>query len=59
MNKKFSEWHLFEMEIFCNIINVFTDSFDEFNATLSNKSNNFIQKRKKSLLIPNIWMVMI
>ncbi len=56
MNKKFSEWHLFEMEIFCNIINVFTGSFDEFNATLSNKSNNFIQKRKKSLLIPNIWM---
>ncbi len=33
MNKKFQrtaftkEQHLFEMEIFCNIINVFTDTF--------------------------------
>ncbi len=45
MNKKSSEWHLFEMEIFCNIINVSTDTFDEFNATLLNKSNNSFKKK--------------
>ncbi len=32
----------------CNIINVFTVTFDQFNATL----------RHKILLTPNVWMVM-
>ncbi len=26
------EQHSFEIEIFCNIINVFTDTFDQFHA---------------------------
>ncbi len=40
---------------FCNIINVFTDTFDQFNASLLNKSNNFL--KKNVLLTPNIWSV--
>ncbi len=32
------EQHLFEIEIFCNIIIVFTVTFDQFNASLPNKS---------------------
>ncbi len=38
------------MEIFCNIINVFTVTFDQFNVSLLNKSINFL-----TLLTPNIW----
>ncbi len=30
------------MKIFCNIINIFTVTFDQFN-TLLNKRNNFLQ----------------
>ncbi len=37
MNRK----HLFKIE---NILNIFTITFDQFNASLLNKSNNFIQK---------------
>ncbi len=33
-NKSSKEQHLFEMEIFCNIINVFTATFDQINAPL-------------------------
>ncbi len=32
--------HLFEIQIFCNIINVFTVTFDQFNITQLNKSIN-------------------
>jgi len=35
------EQHLFEIEVFCNIISVFTFTFDQFNAFLLNKNNNF------------------
>ncbi len=37
------------MVIFCNIINihVITVTFDYFNASLLNKSINFIQKKNK------------
>ncbi len=38
------EQHLFETEIFCNIINVLTVTFDQFNASLMNKSINFFLK---------------
>ncbi len=31
---------------FCNIINVFTDTFDQFNASLLNKSKNFLKKKR-------------
>ncbi len=37
--------HLFEMETFCNIINVFTVTFDQFNASLLNKNINLFKKR--------------
>ncbi len=30
--------HLFELKIFCNIINVFTVTFDQLNASLLNKN---------------------
>uniref|UniRef100_A0A671QWR2 Protein RIC1 homolog n=1 Tax=Sinocyclocheilus anshuiensis TaxID=1608454 RepID=A0A671QWR2_9TELE len=33
--------HLFEIEIFCNIINDFTVTFDQFNASLLNKTITF------------------
>ncbi len=39
------EQHLFETEIFCNIINVFTVTFHQFNASLMNKS---IKKNKNN-----------
>ncbi len=38
------EQHLFEIEIFCNIINIFTITFDQFNMSLMNKSINLFQK---------------
>ncbi len=42
------EQHLFEIEIFCNIINVFTVTFDQFNASLINKSTCLYQPVAKS-----------
>ncbi len=38
---------LFEVDIFCNILNVFTVTFDQFNASLLNKSLHFFQKQNK------------
>lgn len=38
------EKHLFEMEMFCNIINAFTVTSDQFNASLLNKSIIFFLK---------------
>ncbi len=43
--KCLKEKHLLEIEIFCNIINVFTVSFDDFNACLLIKSINFFLKQ--------------
>ncbi len=34
------------MEIFCNSINVFNVTFDEFNVFLLNKSIHFLKKTK-------------
>ncbi len=34
----------FEIEIFCNILNVFTVTFDQFNAYLLNKNINLFLK---------------
>jgi len=44
MNRKNSakEEHLFEKEIFCNIINVCIVTFDQLNASLLNYSNFFL-----------------
>ncbi len=39
--------HLFEIEIFYKIINVFTVTFDQFNASLLNKSINFLKRKKE------------
>ncbi len=44
MNRKFKRTALFEIEIFCNIINIFTITFDQFNMSLMNKSINLFQK---------------
>ncbi len=38
MNRKFKKLHLFEVEIFCNIIDVFTLTFFQMNASLLNES---------------------
>ncbi len=44
----FSEYkHLFEIEIFCDIRNVFAVTFDQFNASLLNKNMNFFNQKKK------------
>ncbi len=43
--KCLKEKHLLEIEIFCNIINVFTVTFDDFNACLLIKSINFFLKQ--------------
>ncbi len=40
------------MEISCNIIDVFTVTLDQFNASLVKKG-----LIKKNLLTPNIWIV--
>ncbi len=45
--------HSFEIVIFCNDINVFTVSFDQFNAFLLNKT--IILK----ILTPNFWTMCI
>ncbi len=50
MNRKSSEeQHLSEIEIFCNIINVFIFTFDQFKPSLLNKSNNFQNTESKLL----------
>ncbi len=44
MNGKIKKQHLFEIEIFCNITNVFTVTLDIFNAALLNKSIQIFSK---------------
>ncbi len=39
------EQHLLKIEIFFNIINVFTVTFDHFNESLLNKSMNFFKNK--------------
>ncbi len=41
------EQHLFEMEIFYNILSVFTVMFIQFNVSVLNKCINFLKKKKK------------
>ncbi len=40
------EQHLFEMEIFYNIVSVFTVMFIQFNVSVLNKCINFLKKKK-------------
>ncbi len=42
--KRTNELHLLEIEIFCNIINVFTFTFNQFDASLLKNK----QKKKKT-----------
>ncbi len=42
--------------IFCNIINVFTVMFDQFNASLLTKII-FVSEKEKTLLTPNFRIV--
>ncbi len=48
MNRKFKRTALFETEIFCNIINVFTD---QLNAFLMNKSIDLDQRSADGLTV--------
>ncbi len=41
MNGKFKDQHLFEIEIFSNIINIFPATYDQFNASFLNISINY------------------
>ncbi len=41
MNENFKGQHLFEIEIFCNFINLFNLIFDQFNASLLNKYKSY------------------
>ncbi len=53
------EEHSFEMEIFCNIINVFTGTFDQFNAFLLNKTVNYFEKKNMLIIKPetlSLWI---
>jgi len=43
-----------EIGIFCNFIKVFTLTFDQFNASLLNKSINYLQK---NVYAPNFQIV--
>ncbi len=50
--KSSEKQHLSEIEIFCNIINVFIITFDQYNASLINKTinfYNFFPKKNKKL----------
>ncbi len=54
------EQHLFSA-IFCNILNVFIITFDQFKASLLNKSINFYnffsKKTKTNYNVSSFWMV--
>ncbi len=42
--KSSNEQHLFEIEMFCNILNVFSFTFDKLNSSFLNESNHFSSK---------------
>ncbi len=42
--QSWKEQHLFEMEIFCNNLKVFTVTSDQFNVSLLNKVIHFFKK---------------
>jgi len=50
--------HLFEIEIFCNIINALNVTFHQFIASLQDKSINLCQNNNnKNVLTPNFRTV--
>ncbi len=50
------EHHQFKTEIIFNIY-VFTDTPEQFNASLMNKINFLKNNNKKNILSPNFWYV--
>ncbi len=58
MNRSSKDEYLFETEIFCKIINVFTVMFDQLNASLQNKSINlfFLNLTNSKLLNSSVYM---
>jgi len=53
MNIKFKKWHLFEIEIFCNIMNVFTVICDQFKTLTEYKCFSLSLKRNRT--DPSFW----
>jgi len=53
--QKVQKNHLFEIEIFYKIINVFTVTFDLFNASLMNKSIHFWPKLLNDTVHKSMW----
>ncbi len=43
MKNSSKQEHLFEIEVFCNIIHFLTVTFDQYNAILLNNSINFLK----------------
>ncbi len=58
MNRKIKKQHLFEILFFCNIINVFTGTLDQVNASLMNKKYSFIYLFNLFYLAPQLIMIM-
>ncbi len=54
MNINFKVHHFLELQIFCNIINVFTVTFDQFNAYMLNSI--FFSKTFELLYILCKWI---
>ncbi len=54
-DKEFKEQHLFEIEILYNIINVFTVTFNQFNASLQNR----IQILPQTFEVKYLWLLNI
>ncbi len=52
--KSSKEQHLFEVEIFCDIINVFPVTFNQFNACLMNKSIHLFSKGDLTMSFINV-----
>ncbi len=52
LTEKSKEKHLFEIEIFCHIINVFTVTLDQFDASLINKCVHFF-----FFILINFWIL--
>ncbi len=57
MNRKFKR-AAFEIETFCNIINVVTVTFDQFNASLLDKSTNLFPKKNSNLIFCSLMFIL-
>ncbi len=57
VKRKFKRTAFIKIEVFCDIINVFTVTFDQFNTSLLNKSIDFIEELLNSsvLIVLYVW----